>query len=261
MKQLRPSCLSALPSIRRAIWAPAAGAITALVLMLPTIAYGQDTTPATVDATTPLCRLGVNAASDPIEKFDIAQLRTGFYIDYSADASPVHPNGAEYMPIIGLEQIQRGKDDYAYHPNGAALDAAIAANLGATWIIGNEPDRRYYQNDMEPAAYARAYHDLYRLLKSKDPNATVLAGAIVQPTPLRLQYLDLVLRAYVAKYREPMPVDGWAIHNFILNERSCEYYLDPAHRPPDYDGPEPYNGAYVCWGRTFPPASAPQMDW
>jgi hypothetical protein len=117
------------------------------------------------------------------------------------------------------------------------LDAAIADNPGADWIVGNEPDRRYYQNDMAPGAYAHAYHDLYYYVKSKDPKARIFAGAIVQPTPLRLQYLDEVLRQYWERYGEALPADGWAIHNFILNERSCGYYKDPA----------------ICWGADIPP--------
>jgi hypothetical protein len=131
-----------------------------------------------------------------------------------------------------------GDSDYASSPSGAALDAAIADNLGADWIIGNEPDRRFYQNDMVPAAYAHAYHDLYYYIKAKDPTARIFAGAIVQPTPLRLQYLDLVLQNYWDRYGEAMPVDGWAIHNFILNERSCAHYNgDP----------------FICWGADIPP--------
>ena len=63
-------------------------------------------------------------------------------------------------PRINLDQI--GAPGYASSPSiGAALDATITGNPGADWMIGNEPDRRYYQNDMEPAAYAHAYHDLY----------------------------------------------------------------------------------------------------
>jgi hypothetical protein len=184
----------------------------------------------------PLCRLGINVTKAPVAEFKLSQLRTGWYIDYRAHVSAAHPNGAAYMPVISLEQV--GDSDYASSPSGSALDAAIADNLGADWIIGNEPDRRFYQNDMVPAAYARAYHDLYHYIKAKDPRARIFAGAIVQPTPLRLQYLDLVLQNYWDRYGEAMPVDGWAIHNFILNERSCAHYNgDP----------------FICWGADIPP--------
>jgi hypothetical protein len=103
------------------------------------------------------------------------------------------------------------------------------------WLIGNEPDRRIWQDDIEPPVYAKAYHELYDQIKTADPTARIVAGNIVQPTPLRLQYLDMVLASYQATYMQPMPVDVWNIHAFILNERSCTYY------PED------------CWGADVPP--------
>ena len=63
----------------------------------------------------------------------------------------------------------------------------------------------------------------------------------MQPTPLRLQYLDMVLDSYRARYGQPMPVDVWNIHAFILNERSCTYFPEDcwgADVPPGIDVPE-----------------------
>jgi hypothetical protein len=183
----------------------------------------------------PICRLGVNVARRPAASFDLALLRIGWYIDYKALPSASHPNGAGYAPVINLEQM--GESGYISFPRGPALDTAIAANPGADWIIGNEPDRRYFQNDLVPIAYARAFHDLAEYIRSKDPTARLFAGAIVQPTPLRLQYLDEVLRHYWVLFGQALPADGWAIHNFILNERSCSFYNDPL----------------LCWGADIPP--------
>lgn len=196
-------------------------------------ASAQSAEPAAVTPS-PLCRFGVNTAR-PIGEFDVSPLRVGWYVDYGASGSPALPNGAQHMPIINLKETSPGK--YIANPSGDQLDAAIAANPGAHWIIGNEPDRRKYQNDLLPGTYAQAYHDLYQQIKAKDPTARIFAGAIVQPTELRLKYLDLVLEAYALRYGATMPVDGWAIHNFILNERSCSYYDDP----------------FICWGADIPP--------
>jgi hypothetical protein len=116
--------------------------------------------------------------------------------------------------------------------------SAIAGNSGADWFIGNEPDRRHFQDDMEPHVYAAAYHELYYLIKTVDPTARIFAGTIVQPTPLRLQYLDMVLDSYAQQNGgTALPVDGWSIHNFILNEASC-----------DYDDSDDN-----CWGAEIPP--------
>lgn len=192
----------------------------------------------------PLCRFGVNAAHSGDEKisdFDIASLRVGWYIDYRATANPLRPNGINYSPMIRLTQINpissTGVLTYTYSPSGQALLNAISSNPGAAWMIGNEPDRRYFQDDMLPSLYATAFHELHQLIKSKDPTAKLFAGSIVQATPVRLKYLDLVLRSYSQQYGKTMPVDGWSIHNFILNEVSCTHYPD----------------TQLCWGAEIPP--------
>lgn len=192
----------------------------------------------------PLCRFGVNSAhsgNEKISDFDIASLRIGWYIDYTATANPIRPNGINYSPMIRLMQINplstMGVLTYTYSPSGQALLDAISSNPGADWMIGNEPDRRYFQDDMLPSLYATAFHELSLLIKSKDPTAKLFAGSIVQATPVRLKYLDLVLRSYWQQYGTTMPVDGWSIHNFILNEVSCAYYPN----------------TQICWGAEIPP--------
>lgn len=187
----------------------------------------------TEEAPPPLCRFGVNAPGG-IAAYDVGSLRAGWYIAYNAVANQPDPNGIEYQPVIRLKQT--GPTSYTSTPAGAALDTAVAANPGAVWYVSNEPDRRIYQDDIEPGVYARAYHDLYAQIKSLDPTARIFAGSIVQPTPVRIKYLDMVLDAYQELYDASMPVDGWSIHNFILNEASCNHF------PPS-----------ECWGADIPP--------
>jgi hypothetical protein len=193
----------------------------------------------TADSQSLLCRVGTNLVPNPvtppIAAFDLRALRIGWYTDYGASDLPAHPSGIEYMPMIHLTQT--GPNDYSATPSGALLESVIAANPGADWFIGNEPDRRFFQDDIEPHVYARAYHDLYKLIKTADPVARIFAGSIVQPTPLRLQYLDLILTSYFEQFGAAMPVDGWSIHNFILNEASCSAYNDLS----------------ICWGADIPP--------
>jgi len=69
-----------------------------------------------------------------------------------------------------------------------------------------------------PDMYAQIYHEAYWFIKGIDPTARVAIGAVVQPTPLRLQYLDMVLQAYRAKYGTRMPVDMWNTHSYIIPE-------------------------------------------
>ena len=185
-----------------------------------------------------LCRFGVGAEPD-IDLYKVNSLRIGWYVDWTTTASPARPGGITYMPTVRLRQV--GTEAYNFWPDEATLAAVIATNPGAIWLIGNEPDRRRWQDSLEPRVYARAYHDLYYWIKGQDPQAKIGAGGIVQPTPLRLQYLDMVLESYQQRYGEPMPVDLWNIHAFILRERSCDYYPEDcwgAEIPPGIDAPE-----------------------
>ena len=121
-----------------------------------------------------------------------------------------------------------------YSPSGPTLAARIAANPGSLWLIGNDPDC-IYQDNVLPQDYAQAYHDAYAFIKANDPTARVSAGGIVQPTPLRMQYLDIVLDTYGSLYGEPLPTDAWNMHTYILREASCAVYPDS------------------CWGAEIPP--------
>ena len=183
----------------------------------------------------PQCRYGINVIHNPANLM-IEKLRLGWYLNYNTTPSPVLANQAKYVPVIRLSQTGSYSNYFTYTPSCQNLLDAIAANPGADWLIGNEPDRKDFQDDMEPHVYAAAYAELYDLIKAEDPLARIFAGTIVQPTPLRLQYLDMVLDSYSNQNGgAKMPVDGWSIHNFILNEVSCDY--------------DPNN----CWGAEIPP--------
>ena len=98
----------------------------------------------------------------------------------------------------------------------------MRANPASLWIVGNEPEC-IYQGNRTPEEYAEIYREYYVFLKAHDPACRVAIGGVVQPTPLRLQWLDRVLEHYQARYGEPMPVDVWNIHNQILQEKRDDY--------------------------------------
>ena len=184
----------------------------------------------------PLCRFGVGAPHD-ISAYPVQDLRLGWYLDWNANFNSAPPTGMEYTPMVHVSQTDL--DMYIYEPNQVELEALATSHPGMVWLIGNEPDRRHWQDDVEPHVYAKAYYEVYHILKTADPKAQIAAGGIVQPTPVRLLYLDMVLDSYHQLYGTAMPVDIWNIHAFILRERSCEYY------PED------------CWGAEIPPG----IDW
>ncbi len=178
------------------------------------------------------CRFGVDLYKDmPVQGFDLAALRSGWYVDYHAPGA-AHPGALDYAIVVSMRQ--EGDDGYRLDRAWDKIDALILANPGAIWLVGNEPDRVIMQDDMVPRAYAAGYHDLYYYIKARDSSAQVVAGSVVQASPLRMQYLDMVLDAYRSRYGEPLPADGWSIHGYLLNERSCAAF------PQD------------CWGAEIP---------
>jgi hypothetical protein len=161
---------------------------------------------------------GANLQEGAIEDYDVSQLRAGWYLDWGTRLDPPHPAGMEYVQMV---RISEG----TYPPGLAALGDIVDNNPGSLWLIGNEPDCIWQDNSL-PSEYAAAYHELYNFIKGRDPSAQVAIGGIVQPTPLRLEYLDLVLDAYQSLYGEMIPVDVWNIHNMILREERGSWGCD-----------------------------------
>lgn len=166
-------------------------------------------------------------------------VRPGWYLNWSvgytdtvwAD-SPITPTltvddlvvpaddqiGMAFMPMVRVRQGTLA-------PPAPWLAATARLLPGRTWLIGNEPDVKW-QDGTPAAAYARAYHDAYTAIKQADPTAQVAIGGVSQITPLRLAYLDAVLAAYQAEFGEPMPVDVWTMHAFVLQEKADDWGVD-----------------------------------
>lgn len=167
----------------------------------------------------PNCRFGVGERHYPVVSYNVSSLNVGWYADWQTQTSPPQPGGAEYVQML---HVTTGG---TYLPSGPTLEERIDANPGALWLIGNEPDC-VHQDNVLPQEYAQAYHDAYTFIKGRDPTAKVSAGGIVQPTPLRMQYLDVVLDIYASLYGEPLPTDAWNIHSYILREVTQAAYPD-----------------------------------
>ena len=209
----------------------------------------------------------------------IRSLMAGWYTDWSAAFQPARPNGIEYVQMVRVHQKLACGDyynadrsacpyaqplDYVALPDVATVQAIAAANPGSIWLIGNEMDRVDFsvcaetvagkctkftslgQDEIIPETYARVYHDVYTAIKAVDPTARVAIGGVIQPTPLRLQWLTIAWDSYKSTYGADMPVDIWNVHNFILREVREEYGADiPAGLPGN-----PTVGAYSKDDRT-----------
>jgi len=165
-------------------------------------------------------RFGVGVGSGSISDYPVeaAGLGLGWYLNWRVQERPARPGGAEFWQMVWVSEN-------GFRPPEAALVAAAAANPGSFWIIGNEPDVRW-QGNTTPERYAELYHQLYHLLKEADPTCHVVIGGVSQPTPLRLSYLERMLSVYEARYGEPMPVDVWNVHGFILREERDSWGVD-----------------------------------
>ncbi len=175
------------------------------------------------------CRYGVTAGGSEAQV--IPQLGAGAFYRFTSPywGGPLPSNGAELVHLIEVHQAKSGSVYLPAYTTNVSLSPAfgnyIQSNRGHLWIVGNEVDRGPQPNqvtggqgDMFPDMYAVAYHDIYYFIKSYDQTARVVNSGLVEVTPGRLQYLDKMWNAYLAKYRSPMPVDVWSMHVYILPE-------------------------------------------
>ncbi len=169
-------------------------------------------------------RWGYNMDDFPLS---IAALHAGWYTDFMWQVSPTIPDGMEYVQVLPV------RDPFT---NWTGLAAAVAANPGAIWIVGNEPDR---QEPLHPQVYVQRYHEFYTFIKGLDSTARLANAPLVQGTPLRMRYLDDVFNEYAALYGETMPVDVWTTHEQILRE---DYPITWGCSVPQAYIPRLYNG-------------------
>ncbi len=162
-------------------------------------------------------RAGFSISNTTDPEYWADQLASGWYLDWRMAPEP-NAVGLEYWPMVRVHET-------CISPSPDEIRRAAANNPGLVWIIGNEPDV-IWQDRVTPAKYAVAYHDLYQLIKAADPTALVAVGAIAQGTPLRLEYLDLVLRTYQDLYQQPMPADWWTVHGYVLREEQNSWGVE-----------------------------------
>lgn len=188
----------------------------------------------TTNTTVANCRYGVTPLETDVDWTQVqyvSRLGAGWYMSFT-HREPDIPvaNNAEFAHIIHTYQTKAADGSYLQgYRTRPALNATLATYIrnhpGRLWIVGNEIDRGPApgysvggQGDMFPDMYAVAYHDVYHFIKRHDPTARVANSALVQVTPGRLQYLDLMWNAYRARYGSPMPVDVWTMHLYVLPE-------------------------------------------
>lgn len=154
-------------------------------------------------------RIGFGLAEKADANYWLSELNAEWYFDWGTKEIPASSD-LEYWQTIRVNQE-------GYSPSQETITQIQNKYPGHTWIIGNEPDNQH-QDNTTPEKYAEIYHELYYLIKKNDSKAKVVIGAVSQPTPSRMDYLDKVISTYEMNYDEKMPVDWWNIHAYVLRE-------------------------------------------
>ncbi len=209
-------------------------------LSVAAVPAGQDAGPQAEEDTLAAtnCRYGVGYLPDlPTSLSWIPTLDAGWFINFSASTYGQDVRSASFAPVIRLRQVQLPggirTDNYTVTPpltysyrdeNGTLRDGLgtlISQNRGHYWLVGNEVDvNNPVQDNTMPQVYARAYHEVYNYIKKADPTAKVAIAGLSMMTPGRLNYLSIVWDTYQSLYGEPMPVDIWNMHLYVLEERN-----------------------------------------
>ena len=92
-------------------------------------------------------------------EFDVSQLKAGWFVAGARPTCGVAPEGMEQAQLLHVSS--------GYTVNPDWLGPSVDNRPGDIWLVGNEPDRRYFQGDVEPVEYARIYHDVYTFIKDR----------------------------------------------------------------------------------------------
>jgi hypothetical protein len=182
--------------------------------------------------------------NESITRYDLSNLGMGYYLDWGVKRSSSVPGFIRFTPVLRVS-------DQVYPGVLSQLPALVAANPGAIWLVGNEPDEPRQQDNVTPEVYAERFYQYAQIIRSADPTAKLGFGSIVMPTTLRLMYLDYawgrLIQLAGSQAAASALVDIWTPHVFMLNEQG---------------GIDPYGFRY--WGSDIPTGlqqRLPESEW
>jgi hypothetical protein len=202
----------------------------------PIQAYGQpqELNATELAASAYSCRSGLSSLSS-LEDQWLDYFKAGWTLDFStapASTSDLNALNSTFTPMVRIKQNIDVNGNYlnSYYtiPSMASIRQTAQNYPGRLWFLGNEPDRVLVQDDIYPQMYAVGFHDVAAAIKEEDPTALIAIAGLIQPTAGRLQYLDIVWDTYMSLYNEPMPVDVWNMHGYILAEVAYDGKVGPA---------------------------------
>ncbi|MHB8132752.1 MAG: hypothetical protein ACYDH1_00900 [Anaerolineaceae bacterium] len=168
------------------------------------------------------CHFGINNPYPFSNDYDMTLLGVDSYINWSVSPDPLEPQNYEHIKVL------RVRND-VYNATKANLPAQLSVYPGAIWIIGNEPDTTYgNQDNLLAEVYAQRFLELSEIIRVNDPSALIGFAPIVQPSPVRTYYLELVItemnKLLLGTGKTISETfDLWTIHSFLLREVNGEW--------------------------------------
>ncbi len=153
-----------------------------------------------------LTPFGVGVAWVPVTAAQLDALGPVWYTDWGWRAPTLAGHERLYMIDCAEAEADRGQ-----------IPAAMRASGAAWWALGNEPNDPNVGN-RTPEQYAELYHT-YEGWADVAPRCGILPAGIANAD---WQWAEAFREAYRDKYGRYPRVDGWNIHNYVL-----EPGLDP----------------------------------
>jgi hypothetical protein len=149
---------------------------------------------------------GVGVGDVPITAPQLDAIGPVWYLDWNWRGPAL--KGHERLYIIGCAEVKGDR---------GAIPAAMRASGASWWALGNEPNDPH-QDNRTPEEYAELYF-IFEGWAKNAPHCRILPAGIANAD---WQWAEAFREAFRAKYGRYPRVDGWNIHNYIL-----EPGLDP----------------------------------
>lgn len=180
------------------------------------------------------CQYGLSSLTS-LENQWLDYFKAGWTLNFTTlprGTTDLNALNSTFTPLVHIYQTKDNDGNYlnSYYtlPTINEIRQIARDYPGKLWFLGNEPDREIVQDDIYPEMYAVGFHDVAKAIKEEDPTALIANAGLIQPTAGRLQYLDIVWDTYISLYNEPMPVDVWNMHGYILSEIAPDGGIGPA---------------------------------
>lgn len=151
-------------------------------------------------------KFGVGIGDAPLTAAQLGQLGPVWYMDWSWSKPPVP--GHERLYVINCDEVQS---------QGSRIAAAMKASGPSWWALGNEPNDPN-QDNRTPEEYAVLYRT-FEDWAAEAPQCGILPAGIANAD---WQWAQQFRQSFLDQFGRYPRVDGWNIHNYIL-----EPGLDP----------------------------------